>query len=449
MPDKASESVDTIASEAKPEQADPVLSTDAQREEPGSSQDKQTIELKAWSNGEPLVTGRFKNIREAFDWAVKTATNNTLQDLDMSWAELSGLNFSGKTFKRITFLAANLSGSVFSDCKFVNCRFSNSILKDTQFLNVDMAGCNFFGCLLNNGRLKTCNISNSTFVGADLKECKVSESLFSECNFGSNNLAMSAVTSNSFLSCMVCKPNGERKKLTWEDAFYLAEAPTEQKEPFTLKDASCRSITDEEKALYAPKEGKYDSALQWLSNWVCSKDCLQPEIVENKDGWLKVVCPTKIEQTTDNLLMVERSFVRHFGPLIRVDWSHECITLMVPADRFFVNSHDDEELAEGEERQDARTISDKSRCQETVLSQDFERLGTYTNKRYGYTIGMKRMGGVYVQMLDGIDKMQITIPWFQFVSLFMKFEAEWNKRFNGKVDKCVCDIETQRSLKGL
>lgn len=90
--------------------------------------------------------------------------------IDLHGADLSGVDFSGKTMAQQCFAGANLAQTIFVDGVFTFCDFSETNLEEANFSGADLRGCNFAAANLTGADLRKTDLRGCSFHTADCTE---------------------------------------------------------------------------------------------------------------------------------------------------------------------------------------------------------------------------------------------------------------------------------------
>lgn len=139
---------------------------------------------------------------EGIHFGIKFA--KTLERIDLSGLDLTGLDFSDINLKGADFSGSNLKGAKFANSYLSDANFSNAILEDCiliasniNFININFDGASLFradvnvlgiNCNFNNAYLTQANLSRSafrdcTFEKAELQDTDVFRVKFTDCSF--------------------------------------------------------------------------------------------------------------------------------------------------------------------------------------------------------------------------------------------------------------------------
>ncbi|MBM3886411.1 pentapeptide repeat-containing protein [Candidatus Dependentiae bacterium] len=110
------------------------------------------------------------------------------KDLDLSFANLSDLDFSYAVFHRVNFTGANLSKSVFRRCFFYGVDFTQAVMIEAnveraQFRNIIAAFTNFSNANMKKAIFDSANFYKARFVYVTAQESKWCYVYFNKANF--------------------------------------------------------------------------------------------------------------------------------------------------------------------------------------------------------------------------------------------------------------------------
>jgi hypothetical protein len=88
-----------------------------------------------------IYEGTHPTLKSAIETAV--AMNISLDEIDLSYANIDHINLDGVTIHNANFKEANLYGANMSEARFTSCNFSGALLYEVCLCYTDLKDCNF------------------------------------------------------------------------------------------------------------------------------------------------------------------------------------------------------------------------------------------------------------------------------------------------------------------
>ncbi|GHU17234.1 hypothetical protein FACS189475_00730 [Betaproteobacteria bacterium] len=138
-------------------------------------------------------------------------------NLDFSYQDLAGQDFSGQ----------KLDGAIFHDAKLAGANFSGASLQNTDFDRADCAGANFDRALLNNGSfaetmlsgasLQGASAESARFIGSDLQQAKAAGLNAKEAEFDGAKLVGASFAGANFAKAGIRRVTASQVNLAQAD----------------------------------------------------------------------------------------------------------------------------------------------------------------------------------------------------------------------------------------
>lgn len=177
--------------------------TQMQEHHSGSTDERmQRLEKRMWTLSAHFEEGRYvlSSQPDAQDRQAlldRIEAGESLEGLNLSYADLSDLHLSNLDLSLVLFKRANLSRTTFEHCRFDESALSFAVLDKTQFKD-----CHFKSSNLNQSRFKDVTFERCVFEKLIVHDLSLSQSHFEQCQIKESIWQNSQVMATTFRQCV-------------------------------------------------------------------------------------------------------------------------------------------------------------------------------------------------------------------------------------------------------